>query len=126
MAFRFPEARLGSSAGALEGAAAVSAPGSQAGAEADGCSLAEANSAAAASAPSSAHGGEEEASPCSGLWGAAVGSTRTGLRPRGPCACGGYEADTRTAGSCTLMVQVALPCLLFAQPRCAPDPDPPS
>lgn len=50
-----------------------------------------------------------------GLTGGAVGSTQIDFRPRGPCACGSYEADTQTAGSCTLMVQVALPCLLFAR-----------
>jgi RNA 3'-terminal phosphate cyclase (ATP) len=33
---------------------------------------------------------------------------------RGPVAGEGYEADTGTAGSCTLLVQQALPLLLFA------------
>ena len=31
-------------------------------------------------------------------------------------AGGEFEADTRTAGSCTLMLQAALPCLLLATP----------
>ncbi len=52
---------------------------------------------------------------------AAVGCTRVELRPldgagRMAPAVGSYEADAQTAGSCTLMVQQALPCLLFARP----------
>lgn len=31
-----------------------------------------------------------------------------------PHAAGSFEADTQTAGSCTLLVQQALPVLLFA------------
>ncbi|MEW5312456.1 MAG: hypothetical protein WDW38_004089 [Sanguina aurantia] len=53
---------------------------------------------------------------CSGrLAGGLVGSTEVSLTP-GDLACGLYEADTRTAGSCTLLAQAALPCLMFAQP----------
>ena len=49
--------------------------------------------------------------------GGEVGATRVELRPLQRCTCGDYEADTRTAGSCTLMVQQALPCLLYSQHR---------
>lgn len=47
------------------------------------------------------------------LQGAHVGSCTISLYP-GQLTAGHYEADTQTAGSCTLMVQQALPCLLFA------------
>jgi RNA 3'-terminal phosphate cyclase (ATP) len=50
------------------------------------------------------------------LVGAHVGSTDVTLHP-GSIRCGGYEADTKTAGSCTLLAQVALPVALFATPR---------
>jgi RNA 3'-terminal phosphate cyclase (ATP) len=52
---------------------------------------------------------------CSGhLEGGAIRSTAINFTP-GPTAAGSYTADTKTAGSCTLMVQQALPCLLFAK-----------
>lgn len=52
---------------------------------------------------------------CSGhSEGGAVRSTAINFTP-GRTAAGTYTADTHTAGSCTLMVQQALPCLLFAQ-----------
>lgn len=47
------------------------------------------------------------------LEGGAVKSTSIRLSP-GRLVCGAYEGDTKTAGSSTLMVQAALPCLLFA------------
>ncbi|GAX77906.1 hypothetical protein CEUSTIGMA_g5348.t1 [Chlamydomonas eustigma] len=50
----------------------------------------------------------------SSLTGCSVGSNRIELRPGKFLAAGDYVADTLTAGSCTLMVQQALPCLLFA------------
>ena len=54
---------------------------------------------------------------CQGqLVGGALGSTQVGLQPRGLCA-GSFDADTGTAGSCALLAQVALPCLVFAQPQ---------
>jgi RNA 3'-terminal phosphate cyclase (ATP) len=56
------------------------------------------------------------AAMCRGrLTGAAVRSSEVALTP-GPLTCGAYLADTGTAGSCTLMVQQALPCMLFATP----------
>mmetsp|Transcript_7216 Transcript_7216/g.15752 ORF Transcript_7216/g.15752 Transcript_7216/m.15752 type:complete len:378 (-) Transcript_7216:519-1652(-) len=54
---------------------------------------------------------------CEGsLEGGTVGSSRITLQPR-TLSCGEYIADTQTAGSCTLMVQQSLPCLLFAKPH---------
>lgn len=56
---------------------------------------------------------------CGGnLQGCEVGSSEVRLVPgvRGMPAGGEFEADTRTAGSCTLMLQAALPCLLLATP----------
>ena len=56
---------------------------------------------------------------CGGeLQGCEVGSSEVRLVPgmRGMPAGGAFEADTRTAGSCTLMLQAALPCLLLAAP----------
>ncbi|KAG2424630.1 hypothetical protein HXX76_014355 [Chlamydomonas incerta] len=53
---------------------------------------------------------------CSGsLEGGAVGSSRIVLTPGAPTA-GSYVADTKTAGSCTLMVQAAMPVCVFARP----------
>lgn len=53
---------------------------------------------------------------CSGrLEGGAVGSRRIALSP-GRLLCGTHLADTKTAGSCMLLAQSALPCLLFAAP----------
>ncbi|KAL4459062.1 hypothetical protein ABPG75_013927 [Micractinium tetrahymenae] len=53
---------------------------------------------------------------CSGrLRDGAVGSSCITLSP-GRLVCGTHVADTRTAGSCTLLAQSALPCLLFAAP----------
>lgn len=37
-----------------------------------------------------------------------------------PVSAGSFTADTKTAGSCTLMVQQSLPVLLFAAPDAAP------
>lgn len=48
--------------------------------------------------------------------GGQVNSTAVTLRP-GPLRSGSFVADTQTAGSCTLMLQAALPCLLFAAPQ---------
>ncbi|KAG1671914.1 hypothetical protein FOA52_003481 [Chlamydomonas sp. UWO 241] len=53
---------------------------------------------------------------CGQLDGGAVGSRTISLAPSSLCA-GEYEADTGTAGSCTLMVQQSLPCLMFARGR---------
>jgi RNA 3'-terminal phosphate cyclase (ATP) len=51
---------------------------------------------------------------CGGtLSGGAVRSTTVSLDP-GALVAGSYAADTGTAGSCTLLVQQALPCMLFA------------
>lgn len=50
------------------------------------------------------------------LAGGQVNSTAVTLRP-GPLRSGTFVADTQTAGSCTLMLQAALPCLLFAAPQ---------
>jgi RNA 3'-terminal phosphate cyclase (ATP) len=56
---------------------------------------------------------------CGGrLDGGAVRSSEISLTP-GPLACGAYLADTGTAGSCTLMLQQALPCMVFAAPPAA-------
>ncbi|KAJ9527725.1 hypothetical protein QJQ45_000298 [Haematococcus lacustris] len=59
------------------------------------------------------------------LAGGRVGSTHITLQPSGLVA-GNYTADTHTAGSCTLLAQAALPCLLFAShtpsPHAAPSP----
>ena len=49
------------------------------------------------------------------LDGAAPRSTAVAFTPQA-LRCGAYTADTGTAGSCTLMVQQALPCCLFASP----------
>lgn len=56
---------------------------------------------------------------CGGeLQGCEVGSSEMRLVPgvQGVPSGGSFEADTRTAGSCTLMLQAALPCLLLAAP----------
>ncbi|KAG2496516.1 hypothetical protein HYH03_005340 [Edaphochlamys debaryana] len=55
---------------------------------------------------------------CGGqLAGGEVGSCSITLRPGpGSPRCGRYSADTRTAGSCTLMVQAAMPVCVFAEP----------
>ncbi|KAM9358211.1 RNA 3'-terminal phosphate cyclase isoform 2-T2 [Symphorus nematophorus] len=51
---------------------------------------------------------------CSGsLQGAAIGSTDISLTP-GKIQAGEHTADTQTAGSVCLLLQVALPCALFA------------
>ncbi|XP_056270699.1 RNA 3'-terminal phosphate cyclase [Pseudoliparis swirei] len=51
---------------------------------------------------------------CSGsLQGAAVGSTDISLTP-GKIQSGNHTADTKTAGSVCLLLQVALPCALFS------------
>ncbi|XP_068599805.1 RNA 3'-terminal phosphate cyclase [Brachionichthys hirsutus] len=51
---------------------------------------------------------------CSGsLQGAAIGSTDVSLTP-GRIRGGSHTADTQTAGSVCLLMQVALPCALFA------------
>ena len=47
--------------------------------------------------------------------GGEVGSTSVALKP-GTLRTGAYSADTKTAGSCTIMLQAALPCLLYAEP----------
>lgn len=53
---------------------------------------------------------------CGGqLTGGEVGSSCITLRPGLPRA-GSYTADTRTAGSCSLMVQASLPVCMFALP----------
>lgn len=61
---------------------------------------------------------------CSGrLQGGEVGSSCITLQP-GRLACGRHVADTRTAGSCMLLAQSALPCLLYAgdgEPAAAPE-----
>ncbi|PRW59938.1 RNA 3 -terminal phosphate cyclase [Chlorella sorokiniana] len=61
---------------------------------------------------------------CGGqLLGGEVGSLCITLSP-GPLVCSHHTADTKTAGSCTLLAQSALPCLLFAatgQPAAAGD-----
>lgn len=49
------------------------------------------------------------------LQGGAVGSTCISLATSS-LMCGTHVADTRTAGSCMLLAQSALPCLLFATP----------
>jgi RNA 3'-terminal phosphate cyclase (ATP) len=49
------------------------------------------------------------------LAGGAVGSSDVTLTPRRLVA-GAHAADTGTAGSCALLAQSALPCLLFAAP----------
>lgn len=48
------------------------------------------------------------------LRGAGVGSTRIEFAP-GTLESGSFLADTKTAGSVCLLVQTALPCMLFAQ-----------
>lgn len=45
-----------------------------------------------------------------------MGSSSIKLYPSHATA-GQYVADTKTAGSCTLMLQAALPCLVFARPE---------
>ncbi|GAB6031645.1 hypothetical protein CHUAL_009405 [Chamberlinius hualienensis] len=47
------------------------------------------------------------------LSGASIGSREISFKP-GKLSGGHYEADTETAGSVALLIQVALPCLLFA------------
>jgi RNA 3'-terminal phosphate cyclase (ATP) len=50
----------------------------------------------------------------SGLDGARIGSELVRFSPGMVCTTGGrFVADTRTAGSCTLIVQIVLPCLVF-------------
>jgi len=51
------------------------------------------------------------------LEGGSVGSREIFLTP-GPHAEGSFKADTTTAGSCCLLVQVALPCAIFAPGPC--------
>lgn len=52
---------------------------------------------------------------CEGsLEGAAIGSSEVSLSP-GKIKGGSHIADTQTAGSVTLLMQVSLPCALFAQ-----------
>ncbi|XP_036443052.1 RNA 3'-terminal phosphate cyclase [Colossoma macropomum] len=52
---------------------------------------------------------------CDGnLEGATVGSSEITLTP-GKIKCGNYIADTQTAGSVGLLLQVSLPCALFAE-----------
>lgn len=51
------------------------------------------------------------------LDGAAVGSTSITFRPQERLTTGRtFVADTQTAGSCTLLAQIAVPCCLFALP----------
>eukprot|EP00064_Thunnus_orientalis_P025690 superscaffoldBa00013692_g26094 len=51
---------------------------------------------------------------CSGsLQGATIGSTDISLTP-GKIQSGNHTADTQTAGSVCLLLQVALPCVLYA------------
>jgi RNA 3'-terminal phosphate cyclase (ATP) len=52
------------------------------------------------------------------LQGGAVGSSDVTLAPRRLVA-GAHTADTGTAGSCVLLAQSALPCMLFASPDAA-------
>ncbi|PNF30765.1 RNA 3'-terminal phosphate cyclase [Cryptotermes secundus] len=47
------------------------------------------------------------------LKGGEIGSTEIVLHP-GKVKCGEYSADTGTAGSICLLIQVALPCILFS------------
>lgn len=47
------------------------------------------------------------------LKGGEIGSTEITLHP-GKVRCGEYSADTGTAGSVGLLIQVALPCILFS------------
>ncbi|KAG2432756.1 hypothetical protein HYH02_012889 [Chlamydomonas schloesseri] len=55
---------------------------------------------------------------CGGqLEGGAVGSSHIVLRPGLPRVGGSHVADTKTAGSCTLMVQAAMPVCVFARPH---------
>lgn len=56
---------------------------------------------------------------CKGnLEGASVGSNSIRFHPSKVLA-GCYVADTRTAGSISLLLQVALPCLIFAPAECS-------
>ena len=48
------------------------------------------------------------------LDGAEISSTEVSLSPGDQLIAGKYACDTKTAGSVTLIVQNALPCLLFA------------
>jgi RNA 3'-terminal phosphate cyclase (ATP) len=50
-----------------------------------------------------------------------VKSSSIELRPH-YLKAGSYEADTQTAGSCTLLAQAALPCAVFANPAAAGQP----
>ncbi|GLI60386.1 hypothetical protein VaNZ11_002395, partial [Volvox africanus] len=60
---------------------------------------------------------------CGGkLEGGEVGSRRIVLRPQQSPRTGNYNADTRTAGSCTLMLQAAMPVCVFAGPELSPEP----
>lgn len=53
---------------------------------------------------------------CSGhLQGGVKGSTEISFDP-GALRAGKYVGDTKTAGSCTLLAQAVLPCLLYAAP----------
>lgn len=47
-----------------------------------------------------------------------MSSTRIRLRP-GKLVAGSFMGDTGTAGSCALLAQSAVPCLLYAQPPAA-------
>jgi RNA 3'-terminal phosphate cyclase (ATP) len=53
------------------------------------------------------------------LFGGAVGSSDVTLTPGAPLRAGEHTADTGTAGSCVLLAQTALPCLLLASPGAA-------
>ena len=53
------------------------------------------------------------------LSGGTVGSSDVTLTPGAPLRAGEHTADTGTAGSCVLLAQTALPCLLLASPGAA-------
>eukprot|EP00891_Asterochloris_glomerata_P008130 jgi/Astpho2/8130/Aster-x1483 len=58
---------------------------------------------------------------CSGtLQGGQPRATEVVLQP-GPLVAGVHEVDTRTAGSCMLLAQSAVPCLLMSAPRNSAD-----
>ncbi|GIL60531.1 hypothetical protein Vafri_15083 [Volvox africanus] len=63
-----------------------------------------------------------EALCCGKLDGGEVGSSRIVLRPQQSPRTGKYSADTRTAGSCTLMLQAAMPVCVFAGPALSLEP----
>lgn len=52
------------------------------------------------------------------LEGGQVGSTELTLWPRQPLKAGAYTADAQTAGSTCLLLQVALPCVVYAPGPC--------